>query len=95
MDEIIIYKYLEELRDKYQREENSFSLPVYDTISVEGKKYDRNIWLEECQGNKLVIFKLESKALIGSKNYCLGLEVSNNGTSKMLTNENLWEIGIP
>ena len=83
------------MRDKYQKVENSFSLPVDDTISIEGKEYERSIWSEEYQGNNLVIFKLESKALLGSNNYCLGLEVSNNGNSKMLTNEKLWEIGIP
>jgi len=95
MEETLIYKYLEELRDEYQKEEGLFSLPIDDTISIEGKKYERNIWSEEYQGNKLVVFKLESKALLGSNNYCLGLEVCNNGTSKMLTNETLWEIGIP
>ena len=90
-----IYKHLEEMREKYLEEDASFILPIDDTVSIDGKQYERNIWLEDYQGNELVIFKLEIKSFIGSKNYCLGIEISNNVTSKMLTNENLWEIGIP
>ena len=95
MEKEAVYKYLEELIDKYQNDNDSLLLPTDDFINIDDKKYKRDIWSEEYQGNKLVIFKVEAKAVVGSKSYCLGIEYSDNQVSKKLTNENLWEIGIP
>ena len=95
MNETILYKYLEELRGKYLEDRGLYSLPIDDVVTIEDKTYERIIWSEEYQGNELIIFQLEIKAFIGSNNYCLGIEAGNNGINKLLTNENLWDIGIP
>ena len=50
-------------------------------------------WLQDM--DKLVVFQVSTQGFLSSNYCCLGLNFSSNGTPEMLSNEQLWEMGIP
>ncbi|MEI8647186.1 hypothetical protein P4S73_03285 [Paraglaciecola sp. Hal342] len=90
-----IPEYLEVLRRKYLEAPSDFSLPSESAVLVDGKSYNQNIWQDQSSDSTLVIFELSSKGLLASKHFCVGVKHNANGSVELLSNEQLWEIGIP
>lgn len=93
MDEANIYNELESLRNDYL--ENSDASMGVSVVVLSGETFEKRVWVEPYENGKLVVFLLESKKVFVSKAYCLGLFIGELGTVKMLSNEDLWDIGIP
>jgi hypothetical protein len=92
MSDMEIYQKLEALRDNYL---NEAVIPKNSEYMISGKAYEQKIWSESYQKDELIVFQLESKNIIGSSVFCLGLKRSEAGKIEKLSNSQLWDIGIP
>jgi hypothetical protein len=92
MSDMEIYQKLEALRDNYL---NEAVIQKNSEYVIFGKAYEQKIWSESFQKDELIVFQLESKNIIGSSVYCLGLRRSEAGKIEKLSNSQLWDIGIP
>ena len=93
MNEAKIYSELESLRNDYI-EKVDVSIGVSDVV-FGGEPFEKRVWAEPYENSSLVVFLLESKNLLTSKTYCLGLLIGELGALNKLSNEDLWDIGIP
>jgi len=88
-----IYNKLEELREGLDLTcENVSSITKFE---LDGETFEQRIWSELYEDSKLFVCLLEIKKMICTKTYCLGLLVGSDGKTKLLSNEQLWDIGIP
>ena len=93
MNESSIYAKLEFLRDQFI---NGKLKPCVDIeIEIDGQIFTQNIWLEPHELGNLGVVMLATQKLFISHNYCLGVIQASDGTNELLSNEELWEIGIP
>lgn len=90
-----IPQYLETLRQTYLENPSDYSLPNESTVWVGGKSYNQNIWRDQSFDSLLIVFELSSKGLAVSKHFCVGVKHNAEGPHELLSNEQLWEIGIP
>jgi hypothetical protein len=90
-----IPKYLEILRQVYLENPSAYSLPNETTVRVGDRDYNQNIWQDQSSESALVIFEISSIGLAFSKHFCVGVKLNTEGTIELLSNEQLWEIGIP
>jgi|TARA_R110000765_G_scaffold92305_2_gene174488 hypothetical protein len=90
-----IPQYLETLRQAYLENPSGYSLPNESTVQVGGKSYNQNIWQDQSADAALVVFELSTNGLLVSKRFCLGVKYNAEGSQELLSNEQLWEIGIP
>ena len=93
MNEAKIYERLESIRDKYL--DDSTSIPKEINIKLDRKNYTQRAWAESHKKGELIVFILEAESFLVSKAYCLGLIINKAGSVEKLSNEQLWEIGIP
>jgi hypothetical protein len=89
MDE---YQHLSKIRDEYIHSKNPAALLGDSEVIINGKIFKQSIWQDVEQ---LVIFQVSKQGLFSSNYFCLGLNFNSNGKPEMLSNEQLWEIGIP
>ncbi|MBB1294816.1 MULTISPECIES: hypothetical protein [Pseudoalteromonas] len=93
MNESSIYAKLEFLRDQFI---NGKLMPCVDIkLEIDGQIFTQNVWLEPHELGNVVVVMLATNKLFISNKYCLGLIQANDGTNELLSNEQLWEIGIP
>lgn len=93
MNESSIYTKLEFLRDQII---NGELIPCVDIeIEIESQLFNQNIWSEPHDLGNLVVVMLATKKLFISHKYCLGLIQTSDGKYELLSNEQLWDIGIP
>ena len=90
-----IPQYLETLRQTYLENPSDYSLPDESTVQVGGKSYNQNIWQDQSADAALVAFELSTNRLLVSKHFCVGIKHNAEGLYELLSNEQLWEIGIP
>ena len=90
-----IQQHLETLRQAYLENPSDYSLPNESTVLLGGKNYNQNIWQDQFSDSALVIFELTSNGLLVSKHFCVGVKYNADGSQSLLSNEELWEIGIP
>ncbi len=93
MDTSIIYEKLEFYREQYLAQ--SIGLCVDKIVSINNKQFTLNIWLDHDSSFELVVFMLTESKLLFKSHYCLGLRKLHKKQIEYLTNEQLWEIGIP
>ena len=93
MIESEIYDKLEELRAGFNP--TSETVSSVEKIEFDGKTYEKRVWSEPYENSTLFVFLLESEKDLSTKTYCLGLLVNPNGDTKQLSNQQLWDIGIP
>jgi hypothetical protein len=94
MNEAEIYNKLEKLR----AELNPASFEAESSITkvvINNEVFEQRIWLESYENSKLFVFLLEMEKPLQAKTYCLGLQVGSDGQTKYLSNEQLWNMGIP
>ena len=94
--------HLEALREKwlavnkefqFKREQDVFSQSV---IQVDGVEYTETVYAEKYLEDKvLVVFELSKSNIIGSTHHCLGIEIGKDQSNVLLSQEDLWNIGIP
>ena len=89
MDE---YEHLGKLRDAYIHSKEPGTLHGDSEVVINGKRYKQSIWKDMDQ---LVVFQVSKQGFLSSNYFCLGLNFSSNGKLEMLSNEQLWEMGIP
>lgn len=93
MDEAQIYDKLESLRESYL---DDSPMPNNEAdIELDGRKFTQRVWAEPHENGKLVVFMLESDKAVYSNAFCLGLKINEDGAAENLSNEQLWDIGIP
>ena len=90
-----IQQHLETLRQAYLENPSDYSLPNESTVRLGGKSYNQNIWQDQFSDSALIIFELTSNGLLVSKHFCVGVKYNADGSQGLLSNEQLWEIGIP
>ncbi|XQF90132.1 hypothetical protein ACOBV8_17100 [Pseudoalteromonas espejiana] len=90
-----IPQYLEALRQKYLESPSDFSFSNESTVRIGCKNYNQNIWQDQSSDSALVVFELSSKGLLVSNHFCVGVKHNSGGSLELLSNEQLWEIGIP
>ena len=93
MNEARIYEKLESLRESYL---DDLPMPKNESdVELDGQMFTQRVWTEPHENGKLVVFMFESNKIIYSKAFCLGLKINENGAAENLSNEQLWDIGIP
>ena len=93
MNESEIYKKLEVLRSGLDPKSEGVSST--EKVEFDEQIFEQRVWSESYERSKLFIVLLEMKKTLCSKTYCLGLLVHPNGETENLSNEQLWDIGIP
>lgn len=93
MNESEIYNKLEELRAGLDPASEAVSSIA--KVEIDGEFFEQRIWSEVYENSKLFVFLLELEKTLSTKTYCLGLLVGSGGETKHLSNEQLWDIGIP
>jgi hypothetical protein len=89
MDE---YEHLSKVRDAYINSTDQATLHRDSEVVINGKRYKQSIWQDI---DELVVFQVSKQGFLSSNYFCLGLNFSSNGKPEMLSNEQLWEMGIP
>ena len=93
MNESSIYAKLEFLRDQFI---NDKLKPCVDLeLNIDDQIFTQNVWVEAHEQGQLVVVMLAIEKSLISHKYCLGLIQVKDGTIELLSNEQLWEIGIP
>lgn len=94
-------KHLEALRNvwllkiDYDSIPNGFVDLSGSEVRIDGLLYREKVYVESADEGKIVVFHVSRKSgLITSTHYCLGVLVSKE-KQKLLSNEELWELGIP
>jgi hypothetical protein len=95
-------RYLEAVRSKWMEGPNFSIVPKGlatleegGEVEILGKKFQESVWSQRNNERSLVIFELSRKAFIGSIHNCLGVEKSHEGKISLLSNKDLWKLGIP
>ena len=93
--------HLQKLRDQWLLSHGVSSVPD-GLSSIKNTELEilKTKFVESISGQKnseriLVLFELSRKALIGSVHYCIGAELHSGGQASLLSQEDLWEEGIP
>ena len=89
MDE---YQHLSKIRNEYINAKDPAALLGDSEVIINDKKFKQSIWHDVEQ---LVIFQVSKQGFFSSNYFCLGLNFNSDGKPEMLSNEQLWEIGIP
>lgn len=93
MNESEIYNKLEKLREGLDPTLERVSSVV--KIELGGQIFEERVWSETYENSNLIVVLLEMEKTLCSKVYCLGLLVHPGGETEHLSNEQLWNIGIP
>ncbi len=67
----------------------------FEPICIDGKNFESSVWLDPVGGEKLLIVQLEHKGAVINTTYCCGARMLGNGKFENLSNDQLWEMGIP
>jgi len=100
MNDSNIYHKLEELRARFdgiaiEAVEQELGRVQFGPIQIDGIVFQSSAWLDQVGDEKLLVFQLQHSGVVISKNYCIGSKYSANGSTVHVTNEQLWEMGIP
>ncbi|ELS8947890.1 hypothetical protein [Vibrio fluvialis] len=100
MSDSNIYRKLEELRARFdgiaiEAIEQELGRVQFGPVQIDEIVFYSSAWLDHVGDEKLLIFQLHQSGVLVSKNYCIGIKYSDEGDAVHLTNEQLWEIGIP
>ena len=100
MSDSNIYLKLGELRARFdgiavEAIEQELGCVQFGPIQIDGIVFQSSAWLDQVGDEKLLIFQLHQSGVLLSKSYCIGIKYSDEGDVVHLTNEQLWEIGIP
>ncbi|MBU2112879.1 MAG: hypothetical protein KKE94_03790 [Gammaproteobacteria bacterium] len=100
MNDSNIYRKLEELRARFdgiaiEAVEQELERVQFGPVQIDGMVFQSSAWLDQVGDEKLLIFQLQQAGVVVSKTYCIGTKYSDGGNAAHLTNEQLWEIGIP
>jgi hypothetical protein len=93
VDISILFDKLEQLRSQFESNDIGFCADV--KLQIESRSFLKSIWSEPHELGELIIFMFLEKGLICDKSCCLGLIKGKNGETTKLTQEQLWDIGIP
>ena len=76
--------------------ENGYDVVSESKIHIEGLEYTEHVYSEKnFEERVLIIFELSRPRLIGSTHHCLGIEIGKDHSKKLLSQEDLWDEGIP
>lgn len=100
MSDSNIYRKLEELRARFdgiaiEAIEQELGRVQFGPIQIDGIVFQSSAWLDQVGDEKLLILQLHQSGVLVSKSYCIGIQYSDGHNAVHLTNEQLWEIGIP
>ena len=100
MSDSNIYRKLEELRARFDgiaigAIEQELGRVQFGPMQIDGMVFQSSAWLDQVGDEKLLIFQLHQSGVLVSKSYCIGIKYSDGRNAVHLTNEQLWEIGIP
>ncbi|WDE10397.1 hypothetical protein [Thalassomonas haliotis] len=93
MNESSIYAKLEVFREQFIAGELKPCIDV--KLKLGEHLFTQNVWVEPHEKGELVVIMLGSEKCLNSNKYCLGLTTAKDGSVEYLTNEQLWDIGIP
>ncbi|WP_152996170.1 hypothetical protein [Pseudoalteromonas sp. H105] len=93
MNQSSIYAKLEFLRDQFIAGELK---PCVDQeLKLNGHIFTKNVWVEPHESGELAVIMLAIDKLFITNKYCLGAIINKSGSIEYLSNEQLWDIGIP
>ncbi|GGZ11358.1 MULTISPECIES: hypothetical protein [Shewanella] len=100
MSDSNIYRKLKELRARFEgiaieAIEQELERMQFGPILIDGIAYQSSAWLDQVGDEKLLVFQLQHSGVLISKSYCIGSKYSANSSTVHVTNEQLWEMGIP
>lgn len=100
MNDLNIYLNLEKLRARFdsvpsEMIEQELKCVLFEPIQIDGIWFKSSAWLDQVRDERLLIFQFQQSGVLINKSYCIGTKYSANGDAVHLTNEQLWEIGIP
>ena len=95
MSESEIYSHLKGLRESFNESPQLELKQFGGTVIIHGDRYTQAAWRDLHGEDELVIFELKLERWRGSKHYCLGLRRNKDGSFEEISNEQLWEMGIP
>jgi hypothetical protein len=89
------FSFLEKLRSRYLSTESEELLFNDKECTIEGTVYRLNSWKDFHGKDAIVVFELKKKGVLITNSYCIGIRFSANQETLLLSQEQLWEIGIP
>ena len=94
--------HLEGLRKNWLTANENFQIKdVTDNLSqanmhIDGIEYTENVYAEKSYEDRtLIIFELRRPTFIGSTHHCLGIAIEKDQSKVLLSQEDLWDLGIP
>ncbi len=87
--------FLEKLRSTYLDTESDELLFNDKECVINGTVYRLNSWKDFHGKDAIVAFELKKKSILVTNSYCIGIRFSVNQEPELLSQERLWEIGIP
>lgn len=100
MSEETINSILEDLRKRYlEWSLNSLHTQLakerFEPIRIVDKTFQPSVWLDKVGNEQLLIVQLEHKGVFSSTAHCCGARLLESGKKENLSNEQLWEMGVP
>ncbi|WP_125782109.1 hypothetical protein [Pseudoalteromonas rubra] len=87
--------FLEKLRDQYVATENDDLLFTNKECTLDSTVYRLNCWKDFHGKDSIVVFELKEKGLLISTSACLGIRYTETQDALLLSERQLWDIGIP
>ena len=87
--------FLEKLREQYIATEDDDLLFTNKECALGGTIYRLNCWKDFHGKDSVVVFELKEKGWLISTSTCLGIRYSETQGLLLLSEQQLWDIGIP
>ena len=87
--------FLEKLRAEYLATESDDLLFTNKECILESTTYRLNCWKDYHGIDCIVVFELKEKGLLITASTCLGIRYSETKDASLLSEQQLWDIGIP
>jgi hypothetical protein len=65
------------------------------SLVIDGDIFTSSVWIDQVGNDKLLIVALSKKRFFLESVYCLGFKLTKGTDIEYLSNEQLWEMGIP
>ena len=95
-----VYSELEKLRDYFNSlpiEARRASIKKYGSrqVKIDSDLYTQSAWLDWVDEQQILVVQAQKVGFFSDNNYCLGTKFLLNGSTEHISNEQLWDMGIP
>ncbi|MFC4701534.1 hypothetical protein ACFO4O_15340 [Glaciecola siphonariae] len=97
---MVVYSHLEKLRasfDSIPLELRVEAIKTYEAreIEIDSKLYIESVWIDQVGTDQILIVQIQKIGFTANCCFCLGSKFLRNDNVEHLSNEQLWDLGIP